>query len=154
MRPARIGDLLERVSALLTTEAEKKGVTLVTEVADASLTQSLDPEQMTQVLVNTIINAIQASPSGTVVRVRATSKPDGVVIEVADEGHGVAPEHTARLFDPFFTTKTRGTGLGLAISQRIVLAHGGTILPLRGARAGTTFRIELPRSVGGEERHP
>ena len=102
---------------------------------------------MTQVILNVVLNAIQASPSDEVVRIHLSMEPGWGTIDVIDEGPGIAPEHVSRIFDPFFTTKARGTGLGLATSQRIVAAHGGTITALPGSPAGTSFRIRLPRTT-------
>ena len=146
LRPTNLGDLLERVGLLLRPEADKKKVTLRVERPDAASNLALDPEQMTQVIFNIVLNAVQASPSGSTVRVRESQDPESAIIEVIDEGSGIAPEHLSRLFDPFFTTKSRGTGLGLAISQRIVTAHRGTITALPGSPSGSIFRIRLPLS--------
>ena len=146
LRPTNIGDLLERVALLLRPEADKKKVTVRVERPDAASSLALDPEQMTQVIFNILLNAVQASPSGGTVRVRESHDPESAIIEVIDEGPGIAPEHLSRLFDPFFTTKARGTGLGLAISQRIVTAHRGTITALSGSPSGSIFRIRLPFS--------
>lgn len=144
LRPTQIRDLVERVVALLRPEADKKRVTLLLEDEASNLTLNLDPEQMTQVILNVVLNAIQASPSGARVRIRESLEPDWAQLEVIDEGPGIAPEHLSRIFDPFFTTKSRGTGLGLATSQRIVAAHHGTVTVGPGMPSGTIFRIRLP----------
>ena len=149
LRPTEVPDLVERVTALLRPEADKRRVRLVCEYPDTStdLSLNLDPDQMTQVILNVVLNAIQASPSDEVVRIHLSMEPGWGTIDVIDEGPGIAPEHVSRIFDPFFTTKARGTGLGLATSQRIVAAHGGTITALPGSPAGTSFRIRLPRTT-------
>lgn len=144
LRPTGLRDLLERVAALLHPEADKKQVALVLECPAATSTLELDPEQMTQVILNVVLNAIQASPKGARVRIRESTEAGWAQIEVTDEGPGIAPEHIGRIFDPFFTTKSRGTGLGLATSQRIVSAHRGTITAFPGAPRGTIFHIRLP----------
>ncbi|MBI3047805.1 MAG: hypothetical protein HYY76_05795 [Acidobacteria bacterium] len=144
LRATDVHELVERVAALLRPEADKKGVTLVLERPDTSPLLSLDPEQMTQVIFNVVLNAVQASPPAKQVRVVETFQPGWGTIEVLDEGPGIAPEHLSRIFDPFFTTKSRGTGLGLAISQRIVTAHRGTITAVPRSPAGTIFRVRLP----------
>ncbi|MBI4486430.1 MAG: sensor histidine kinase [Acidobacteria bacterium] len=140
-------ELVERVAALLRPEADKKEVTLVLDRADGAPPLALDPEQMTQVIFNIVLNAIQASPPGRPVHVRESIEPGWSTIEVLDEGPGIAPEHMSRIFDPFFTTKSRGTGLGLAISHRIVTAHGGTISAVPRSPSGTILRVRLPRST-------
>jgi two-component system, NtrC family, sensor histidine kinase HydH len=107
-----------------------------------------DPEQLKQVLLNLIINAIEASPAHSAVRLSAHMEKTRILIEVEDEGSGITDEVSDRIFDPFFTTKPQGTGLGLAVSSTIVSQHGGTLSFHRNSPQGTTFRIELP--VGQE----
>ena len=144
LRPSDIHDVVERVAALLRPEAERKGVALVFERPVTIPPLSLDPEQITQVIFNVVLNAIQATMAKGDVRIYESVQADWAVVDVIDEGPGVAPEHLSRLFDPFFTTKPRGTGLGLAISHRIVMAHRGTIEALPGSPSGSIFRIRLP----------
>ncbi|MBI2829268.1 MAG: hypothetical protein HYX77_08375 [Acidobacteria bacterium] len=146
LRPTDAHDVVERVAALLRAEAERKGIALVFERAATLPALSLDPEQITQVIFNVVLNAVQATGSGGHVRIRESLDPGWGVVDVIDEGPGIAPEHLSRIFDPFFTTKPRGTGLGLAISQRIVTAHRGTIEALPGSPSGSVFRIRLPLS--------
>jgi len=148
-RPTDVPDLVERVTALLRPEAEKKGVRLVPEYPDEAtdLSLNLDPDQMTQVILNVVLNAIQASSPNGSVRIRVSTDPGSGTIEIIDQGSGIAPEHASRIFDPFFTTKSRGTGLGLATSQRIVAAHRGTITVAPASPTGTIFRIHLPRTT-------
>ena len=146
LRPADVHELAERVVALLRSEAERRQVTLVFERPGTLPTLLADPEQITQVIFNVALNAIQASSSGGKVRIRESLEPGWALIDVVDEGPGIPPEHALRIFDPFFTTKSRGTGLGLAISYGIVTAHHGTIEALRGAPSGSIFRIRLPLS--------
>jgi signal transduction histidine kinase len=78
------------------------------------------------------------------VRVRAARDARSAVIDVTDEGPGIAPEHLPHIFEPFFTTKEKGTGLGLAISSRIVSAHGGDMSARAAAGGGTIVTIRLP----------
>jgi len=148
LRSTDLHEIVERVAALLRSEAERKSVTLVFERPAAFPVLSLDPEQITQVIFNVVLNAIQATGGGGHVRIRESVEPGWGVIDVIDEGPGIPPEHALRIFDPFFTTKPRGTGLGLAISHRIVIAHRGTIEALPGSPSGSVFRIRLPLPVG------
>lgn len=148
LRPTDVHEIVERVAALLRPQAESKAVTLVFERPAVFPRLPLDPEQITQVIFNVVLNAIQATGAGGHVRIRESVEPGWGVVEVIDEGAGIAPEHALRLFDPFFTTKPRGTGLGLAISQRIVIAHRGTIEALAGSHSGSVFRIRLPIPEG------
>ena len=103
-----------------------------------------DPEQLRQVLLNLLINAIEASGEGATVRLLAGVEEDKVVIRVVDEGSGVAPEDIDKLFDPFFTTKETGTGLGLPVAHQIVGHMGGNLSARRNEDRGMTFAVELP----------
>jgi signal transduction histidine kinase len=102
------------------------------------------------VLINLTVNAVEATPPGGHVVLRAERAArqgaDGVQIAVADNGTGIAPEHVPRVFEPFFTTKPpgQGTGLGLAICREIVRAHGGDISLGTSAGAGTTVSVWIP----------
>ncbi len=109
-----------------------------------------------QVLVNLLLNAAQAMATTTLatrqVHVRAAAKPDGVTLEVADTGPGLAPEVLEKLFNPFFTTKPpgQGTGLGLSISHGIMMACGGTIAASNRPEGGAIFRLTLRLAEDGE----
>jgi signal transduction histidine kinase len=103
-----------------------------------------DPEQMTQVLLNLVINATEASSEGSVVTLAAEQDDQATVIQVIDEGSGVAPEDIDKLFDPFFTTKETGTGLGLPVAHQIVGQMGGLLTARRNPEGGMTFSIAFP----------
>jgi signal transduction histidine kinase len=107
------------------------------------------PNQINQVIMNVVLNALQAMGSSGRVVVTTRAEADGVALIVADEGRGIEPEHKDRIFDPGFTTKGVGvgTGLGLSITYRIVQAHGGTIDVHSEPGAGTTVTITLPRQA-------
>lgn len=149
LRPVHLGDLCRHTVLLLQPEADRRGVRLELTVAERSAAAvNADPEQLSQVLMNLVLNALQASETGTAVRIFHVATHDGVQIRVADQGRGIAPEHREQIFNPFFTTKERGTGLGLAIAQRIVGGHGGRIWFEAGAPTGTVFFVELPTPLG------
>jgi two-component system, NtrC family, sensor histidine kinase HydH len=103
-----------------------------------------DPEQITQVLVNLTINAIQAMPKGGEILLSTQPGDRYVAIQVRDEGSGVSEQDRERIFDPFYTTKEFGTGLGLAISHQIVQQHGGNLTARRNSGRGMTFTVQLP----------
>jgi signal transduction histidine kinase len=110
--------------------------------------------EILQVISNLLANSLDALPEGGTISLRLRKRGSQVQLLVADNGHGMAPDHLARLFEPFFTTKrSRGTGLGLALSKKIIERHAGTIsarsshLPRRN---GTTFKITLPVSLRDE----
>jgi hypothetical protein len=107
--------------------------------------------KLQQVFTNLILNARDAIPDGGRITLStATEDNDSVIIHVADNGIGIAPENVARIYDPFFTTKGvgRGTGLGLAVSYGIVQEHSGHIAVNSAPGRGTTFRITLPTTQG------
>src|SRR5258705_3142120 len=114
--------------------------------ADCKAFVNGDPVELREVLVNMIINAVDAMPSGGEVRVSTQETADRALILITDTGTGMGPEVKSRLFDPFFTTKGRkGTGMGLAVSFGIIRRHDGSIDVESEPGRGTTFRISLPR---------
>jgi signal transduction histidine kinase len=98
---------------------------------------------MKQVLLNVLLNAVEARPGGEVT-CDARVANDKVVLSVADRGPGIPEPLRRRVFDPFVSTKTRGTGLGLAVSKQIVDEHGGRIRLLNRRGGGTRVVIEIP----------
>ena len=103
-----------------------------------------DPNQINQVLLNLLLNAIQAMDKPGSIYVSLRRDNDDVLITVADEGKGISPENLPNIFRPFFTTKGHGTGLGLSLARRIVEAHGGTIRVRSEVGKGTQFVVRLP----------
>jgi len=142
-RRVRMNELVERVVVLLTPEAEKADVTLDVSGVGDNTEIDADPAQLEQVLLNVVLNAIQANPLGSRVSIVEGRAESSVVLDVIDQGPGIPDHDRSRIFEPFFTTKKRGTGLGLAITQRIISAHGGTIEALAD-EVGTHMRISLP----------
>ena len=133
--------------------AHQRRVTLNVEPGDA-LPIHCDPRKVKQVLVNLLVNAMQAvpenQPAENVVGVRLVPGQDvgWVELQVYDNGEGIPKDLVSRVFDPFFTTKTQGgTGLGLAISKKIVEESGGTISAESQAGNGTEFIVRLPVAV-------
>lgn len=100
-------------------------------------------DQLVQVFLNLILNAIDATDTGGRILVRAEVREDRLVIHIEDNGVGIAPEHQSRLFQPYFTTKKHGTGLGLFVTRTLMEEHGGTIevTPQPGQ---TCFCLRLP----------
>src|SRR5579863_4865773 len=103
-----------------------------------------DSDQFHQVVLNLLLNALQATEGQGKVAVTVKSRGEFAVVEVADEGRGIAPEHLPNIFRPFYTTKGDGTGLGLSLARRIVEDHHGTIDVTSVAGQGTTFSVMLP----------
>lgn len=139
-----IGDVV----ALLDSIARARGVTLTVDVVGAARCVSLPEDSLRQVLYNVIVNAIEASPADSVVRIKATLSASDVEILVADRGEGIAPAMQSQIYEPFFTTKsqsgTGGLGLGLPISKGLVEAMQGTLDLERTSRSGTVFRVTIP----------
>jgi signal transduction histidine kinase len=112
-----------------------------------------DPALMQQLLVNLLLNAIQAMPHGGAVLLNVNRGLRSVDIQVVDEGTGIGPDLLDKVFLPFVTTRTDGTGLGLAVAKRIALQHGGTIGAQRNPAQGMTFTVTLPTSIATEAPH-
>ena len=149
LRPADLLDVIGRVVRLLGPQADQAGVAIGVEGADTSPGLRIDPEQIEQVLVNVVLNAVQASPRGARVTLRHQRRDGRYLVEVSDRGSGIPSDARVRMFEPFFTTKERGTGLGLAISQRIIAAHEGDIQIAPREGGGTIVEILLPLPVTG-----
>ena len=121
-------------------------------LVDEELEVRGDFQRLTQVVVNLVANAVDASEDGTRITVAAWSEGDRVVIEVSDEGTGISPDAEPRLFEPFFTTRPtgEGTGLGLTVSYWIVQEHEGTLSWRNREAGGAAFRVELPMHVAAD----
>ena len=141
-----IFDVLERVTSLVGPEAAGQGVSVT--MRRSSVPPALiDADQMVQVFMNVVLNAVQATPAGGRVEIGASISDAMLAVDVRDEGPGIPPEHVGRIFDPFFSTKKRGTGLGLSISNRIVQSHGGRIEVLQPGK-GSIVRVLIPVEQG------
>jgi signal transduction histidine kinase len=104
-------------------------------------------DQLVQVFLNLILNAIDATGVGGRIVVRARAADDALTVSVEDDGSGIAPEHRGRLFQPYFTTKKHGTGLGLFVTRRLLQDHGGDIDFSCGKDGGTTFTVRFSRDA-------
>ena len=141
-------DLNEGVSSTLTIvqgHAKKKGVTIEKDLGTLPA-MTCYGAKLNQVVMNLVMNAIDACPEGGTVTVRTLAEDDGVRLDVVDTGTGIDPEIRSRIFDPFFTTKPVGvgTGLGLSISYGIVQDHGGKIEVDSAPGQGARFTVRLP----------
>lgn len=135
---------LDSAIALATHAVDRKPIALSKDVPASLPALECDPEQLRQVLLNLLINAIQASPHGGDVVLRARLAGSKVLIQVKDQGSGIPPEIRERIFDPFFSTKESGTGLGLSVAHQIIEQHGGILTAEANPGKGMTFSVALP----------
>jgi signal transduction histidine kinase len=143
IQPVEFNALVTDTLKLFAAQLAQARVQAVMGLDAAVRTVPVDPEQMTRVLRNLVLNAIDAMPEGGTLTVRTEAVAGGVRLAISDTGQGLTPEECARLFTPYYTTKTHGTGLGLAIVQSVVSDHGGRISVESEKGKGSTFRIEL-----------
>jgi two-component system NtrC family sensor kinase len=153
-----VNALIDKMEILVATEARKKNVTLNKNYARDLPQIKADAEQLKQVLLNILLNAIQSTKGeGKIwIETRQVEVPfeDKVEpftqIEVRDTGVGIPKENLERIFDPFFSTRPEGSGLGLAISHQIIHDHGGFISVESEVGKGTSFKVHLPLKPGGK----
>jgi two-component system, NtrC family, sensor histidine kinase HydH len=147
-RPVEVPVVLTKVLDLLEGEAERRGVGLERDF-EAVPPVAGDEERLRQVVMNLALNALDATPRHSAVRVSCRFEEDAtreVAIYVDDSGKGVPPDARDRIFEPFFTTKAQGSGLGLSIVHAIVTQHGGTIAVDDAPSGGARFALRLPRA--------
>jgi signal transduction histidine kinase len=153
-----LAEVLERTLPLLRHPARRRQVTLQTPRGGDLPPLAADPGQLEQVLINLVLNALDATPAGGEVEVSARVVTEhgrpGVAVSVRDTGPGIPSELTLRVFEPFFTTKPagRGTGLGLAICRDIVRAHGGELRVENRGGEGATLTVWIPAVADGAAR--
>jgi signal transduction histidine kinase len=165
--PLAVDELVQSVAALMEPLFRRKGIGFQVHVGEDASTVWGDAEQLQQVLMNLLANALAATPPGQGVQIIGAQRPVSgqeaearqrtgeravetmVTLVVQDTGAGMPEEHLRRTFEPFFTTKASGdgTGLGLYISREIVTAHGGTLDIQSEVGKGTTVRVTLPNYV-------
>ncbi|MGB7947738.1 MAG: ATP-binding protein, partial [Candidatus Binatia bacterium] len=161
-----MNDVVDGITRILETEAKEKGVEITRDFGTKLPKIWIDREQMKQVFMNLILNAIQAMKDGgsIFISTRLTAKDEAthsgqfVQVEVRDTGVGISADNLDQIFDPFFTSKDEGSGLGLSISHQIVQEHGGYVTVESKVGVGTTFFINLPvgkpiRQLGNGRAH-
>jgi signal transduction histidine kinase len=137
-------EVLKELAALEASHAQQSNVKIRV-VAEPNLPAlEVDPSHLSQVLLNLMLNGVQAMPEGGTLTLEAKTSNGNFLISVTDTGTGITAENQRRIFEPYFTTKAKGTGLGLAISRRIIEAHGGTIKAANQPGGGCRFEISLP----------
>jgi PAS domain S-box-containing protein len=136
--------LLKQILPLFETQATYNNIQLVTEFDLEELLINCNENQLKQVFINFIKNAMEAMSNGGVIKIECKKEHNELCIRFIDEGSGISEENLKRLGEPFFTTKESGTGLGLMISFKIIEEHGGTIQVESQLGIGSTFKIKLP----------
>jgi signal transduction histidine kinase len=155
--PLDVRRALDASIRLASFDKDFKRLDLTTDYDDSAPLVSADTDQLQQVFLNLLLNARDAMPEGGRIRISTaySRAAQELLVEIADSGQGIAPEHRAHIFDPFFTTKPAGTGtgLGLAVCYGIITAHGGSIevAPNRNGTSGTTVRVVLPATSDESE---
>jgi len=142
-----IGPLLKKALYFAITPEQKSKLLIRTDIPDHLPPVQIDPDAVHQVLVNAILNAVQAMQGKGKLEIQAIRSKQRFMIKIKDSGPGIPSENLEKIFVPFFTTKRNGSGLGLAISQQIVTQHGGCMrFKNNGDEGGVTLSIELPHS--------
>ena len=146
MKPdlVKVDQLLKDLTTLTGGDAESSGVEIAVVHHGPRPVVKADPDYLKQVLLNLILNGLQAMPEGGRLTIETSIRDGRMRLSVSDTGVGIAPENLARIFEPYFTTKSEGSGLGLPIARRIVESHGGTIEVTSQTDTGTRFDIVLP----------
>ena len=148
LAPTDVAELVEHTIRLVQADAQSRNVSVQMNISNLSKIP-LDAHQMTQAILNLLLNALQAIKSGGRIEVGAELNPSDSILKiwVEDDGSGIAADQKEKIFDPFFTTREKGTGLGLAIVHKIVENHSGEInleSPPFGKNQGTRITLSIP----------
>lgn len=148
-----VNEVIEKAVSILDNEFRLKHLKLEKILSPQMEKIRLDGNQMEQVFVNILINAVQATPENGFITVKSSwlSDPRVVRIHFTDTGCGISAENLPKVFEPFFSTKEKGTGLGLAVSYGIVKCHGANIRVSSAEGTGAEFTIDLPSREKSEE---
>lgn len=142
--PVHVGSLVSDVLDLEADSARERGVVVKREIAQDGCVAIGDREKLKQVIINLVVNALEAMKNGGALTVKVAGEPDKVRIALEDTGLGIEPQFLASVFDPFFTTKEGGTGLGLSIVRKIVDQHGGEVTIDSERGKGTRVAVTIP----------
>ncbi|HEY4763781.1 MAG TPA: PAS domain S-box protein [Candidatus Sulfotelmatobacter sp.] len=156
MEQLDVNVVIREVLTLAGNELLRSGIVVQTDLAPDVPNVFGDRVQLQQVLLNLILNGIDAMRTIThrprELRIKSAQHPDGVLIEVHDSGDGVNPEQANHIFDPFFTTKPQGIGIGLSVGRSIIEAHGGRLWFTPGLSHGVVFQFTVPKADTSDER--
>lgn len=145
-----INEIIQTSVNLIQYDKKAKNINIVKELSPTLPMIAIDGNQLSQVFVNLILNAIDAMPDGGTLTIRSMMKEKDIVIQFEDTGIGIPREELSKIFDPFFTTKERGTGLGLAVSYNIIKKMNGTLSVESELGKGTIFTITIPVNNKGD----
>jgi PAS domain S-box-containing protein len=149
MEPVDVNEIIKEVLRLVAGELTRSAVTAKTMLAASGLVVLGDRVQLQQVILNLIMNAIDAMITITdrsrTLLIKSANDTEGALVQVQDSARGLDPEYAERIFEPFFTTKPEGIGMGLAISRSIVETHGGRLWATPGSPHGAVFQLILPK---------
>lgn len=148
-----VGEVVKRAVEAVAPEAAARGVQISCQ-GEAALAPWVDRDHLLQVVVNLALNAVQATPAGGSVVLRACREAGMIALEVSDTGCGIPPDSIRRVTDPFFTTKTKGVGLGLSISRQLCELNGGRLTIASTPGKGTIVRILLPAEAANPSCQP
>lgn len=143
---APLNNVIEEVLMVYEDELQQHGIRIERDLSPEVPDLELDPQQIKQVVVNLVANAMEAMEKGGILMVKTYRSVDSpeAIMEIGDTGPGISSESMHNLFNPYFTTKVRGTGLGLPITHRIIQAHKGSIVFRNKETGGAVFTIRLP----------
>lgn len=144
LQPIHLSELLEDTIDLLSNQCLKQGVEVRKAFGENGTLVQADPQQLKQVVLNLMLNSLEAMPEGGCLDVATSLNGAYLKLRIQDTGCGIAPDRQAEIWDPFFTTKERGMGLGLAIVRGVVERHGGHIAISSTPRKGTLAEVNLP----------
>lgn len=146
LRPVTVSRAIDKAFSLVEHQAKMKMIEIVREKSPALPLVVADFNQLVQVIINLVVNAIQAMDNGGKLTITTTADNEWVKMSVSDTGYGISPENMDKLFTPFFTTRedVKGVGLGLAVSYGIIEKHGGRIEVRSEVGKGSTFTVLLP----------
>ena len=145
-----INEVIREIIMLLRSETMRYSISLRTELGTALPELIGDHVQLQQVIMNLVLNGIDAMKDGDDKRelfIKSEQRENGILVSISDTGSGLPPQQADRIFDAFFTTKLHGTGMGLSISRSIVESHGGRLWADGDSARGATFHIALPTRV-------
>ncbi len=139
-----VNNLIDSSISLIQYDKRAKDISIVKELSPDIPEITTDGNQLSQVIVNIILNAVDAMPEGGKLTIRSRAEDNRIHIDFEDTGIGIPKENISRIFDPFFTTKEKGTGLGLAVSYSIIKKLNGSLIAESEANKGSRFMITLP----------